>query len=127
MKFLEKKDVLQAHHKVIERIGGSHGLRDEGLLDSAIAAPQNRNHYEQADLSKCAATLAYHLVLNHPFVDGNKRVGAAAAELFLELNNSRLEASNDEIVAVFFKLAAGELSRPELEEVFEGWSPAAEN
>jgi death-on-curing protein len=119
MQFLTKEEVLSIHHELIERFGGSHGIRDEGLLDSALMAPANRWHYEKVDIAACAATYAYHLTSNHPFVDGNKRIGAATAEVFLRLNGMRLLATNDEIVDLFLAIAAGTLSRDDIEQRFK--------
>src|SRR3954452_11526137 len=99
MQFPRKDEVLELHDMLLERFGGPPGIRDEGLLDSALLAPANREHYEGADLATCAATYAYHLTRNHPFVDGNKRAGAAVAEIFLRLDGAQLSASDDEIVA----------------------------
>lgn len=98
---------------------GKAGLLDPGSLESALLAPQNRAHYEAAGLTVCAATYAFHLTTNHPFADGNKRIGAAASELFLNLNQATLDASNDEIVALFFSIAAGTHSRVDVEAFFE--------
>jgi death on curing protein len=81
MLFLHKEEVLVLHGRLIERFGGLPGIRDETLLDSALASAAQRRHYEEADLATCAATYAYHLTRNHPFADGNKRVGAAVAEI----------------------------------------------
>jgi death-on-curing protein len=106
---------------LIAQFGGLPGLRDEGLLDSALLAPAQRQHYEGADLATCAATYAFHLTSNHPFVDGNKRAGAAVAEIFLRLNGARLTATDDEIVELFLRIAAGNMSRGEVEQVFTGW------
>lgn len=78
MLFMHKEEVLEIHLKLLEQFGGLPGLRDEGLLDSALLSAANRQHYEGADLATCAATYAFHLTRNHPFVDGNKRVDAAA-------------------------------------------------
>ena len=75
MLFPRKAEVLEIHRQLLEEFGGRPGLRDEGLLDSALLAAANRQHYEGADLAICAATYAFHLTSNHPFVDGNKRVG----------------------------------------------------
>jgi death-on-curing protein len=72
-------------------------------------------------LATCAATYAFHLTRNHPFVDGNKRVGAAVAEIFVRLNGAQLSASNDEIVELFLGLAAGAVSREEVEQAFARW------
>ena len=77
MLFPRKSEVLEIHRKLIEQSGGTSGLRDEGLLDSALLAPANRQHYEAADLATCAATYAFHLTGNHPFMDGNNRVGGS--------------------------------------------------
>jgi death-on-curing protein len=121
MLFPRKAEVLEIHRQLIEHFGGRPGLRDEGLLDSAMLAAANRRHYESADLATCAATYAFHLTSNHPFVDGNKRVGAAVAEIFLRLNGAQLSASNDELVALFFSIAAGKVTREEVEQAFAGW------
>jgi death-on-curing protein len=85
MLFPRKEEVLEIHRQLLEKFGGPPGVRDEGLLDSALVAAANREHYERADVATCAATYAYHLTRNHPFVDGNKRVGAAVAEIFVRL------------------------------------------
>lgn len=116
--FLRQEEVLKIHAKVIELSGGSEGIRDAGALSSALIAVENRQHYENADLASCAATYAYHLTQAHAFVDGNKRVGAAVAEIFLEINGAHLLANNDQIVDLFLGVAAGELLREEIEELF---------
>ena len=82
--FLRLHEVLGIHARGIEESGGLHGVRDAGALEAALTAAENRAYYEQATLSTCAATYAYHLTQAHAFVDGNKRVAAAAAEIFLE-------------------------------------------
>lgn len=121
MHFPRKDEVIEIHRKLIEQFGGLHGLRDEGLLDSALLAAAHRQHYEGAGLAVCAATYAFHLTCNHPFADGNKRIGAAVAEIFLQLNGATLTATNDEIVALFFDIAAGSQSREDVERLFEKW------
>lgn len=118
MVFLRKQEVIDIQNRLIEEFGGSHGLRDGGALESALGAVENRAFYENADLAICAATYAYHLTQAHAFIDGNKRVAAAVAEVFVELNGGQLEATNDEIVTLFLKIAAGELSRDEVEDFF---------
>lgn len=118
MKFPDKLDVLAIHAQLIAETGGSGGLRDVGALESALAAAENRQHYEQADLTTCAATYAYHLSQAHAFVDGNKRIAAAVAETFLEVNGARLDLTNDEVVELFLNIAAGKLSRDKVDEVF---------
>jgi death-on-curing protein len=111
--------VLGIHAGLIEVFGGIEGLRDEGALESALAAAENREHYENADLATCAATYAYHLSQAHAFVDGNKRVAAAVAEIFLEINGARLDATNEQVVTLFMGIAAGGLSRDEVTEFFK--------
>ncbi len=119
MIFLRDDEVLLIHQRQIDQFGGIHGLRDSGLLSSAIAAAENRFHYEAASLSTCAATYAYHLTQAHAFVDGNKRVGAAVAEVFVVMNGATLAASNEELITVFLRIAAGEMSREEVEQWYE--------
>lgn len=121
MLFLRKEEVLEIHGKLLEQFGGLPGIRDEGLLESALLSAANRQHYEGVGLAICAATYAFHLTRNHPFVDGNKRVGAAVAEIFLRLNGARLSASNDEIVELFLGIAAGSIAREEVEQAFVRW------
>ena len=121
MLFPRKDEVLVIHAKLLEQFGGPPGIRDEGVLDSALMAPAHRQHYEAADLATCAATYAFHLTRNHPFVDGNKRVGAAVAEVFVRLNGARLSATNDEIVELFSAIAAGTVTREDVEQAFARW------
>jgi death-on-curing protein len=82
MTFPEKLDVLTIHATLIAETGGTAGLRDEALLESALAAAENRHRYEAADVVSCAATYAYHLTQTHAFLDGNKRVAVAITEAF---------------------------------------------
>jgi death-on-curing protein len=117
--FLQKDDVLRLHARLLELFGGSHGLRDEGALESALAAAENREHYENADLATCAATYAYHLSQAHAFVEGNKRIAAHVAVVFLGLNDAELTATDEQVIEVFLKIAASELSRDEVEQFFK--------
>ena len=119
MIFLRKQEVIDIQSRLIEEFGGSYGLRDEGTLESALSAVENRAFYENANLAVCAATYAYHLSQAHAFIDGNKRVAAAVTEVFVELNGGQLEARNDEVVTLFLKIASGELSRDEVEDFFK--------
>ena len=105
MLFPEKLDVLTVHARLIAETGGTSGLRDEALLESALAAAENRYHYEAADVVSCAATYAYHLAQTHAFLDGNKRVAAAVTEAFLETNGFKLTMTNEEIVTLFLAIA----------------------
>jgi len=115
MKFPDKLDALTIHARLISETGGIGGLRDEGLLESALTAAENRHHYENADLVACAAAYAYHLTQAHAFVDGNKRIAAAIAETFIESNGSRLIMNDEEIVQLFLSIASGALSRDRVE------------
>ena len=94
--FLSLEEILEIHRDQIERYGGSQGLRDLGLLESALAMPQGGmgGQFFHADLFEMAAAYLFHLVKNHPFVDGNKRVGAMAAFTFLKLNGLNLNPSD---------------------------------
>jgi death-on-curing protein len=119
MKYLDVKRVLRVHARVIEKSGGDPGVRDLGLLDSAVAQPRagfdgKDLHPELADK---AAALAYSLVKNHPFSDGNKRTGYAAMMMFLSRNGHTIRSSIDERESVFLQLAAGQLDR----ETFVMW------
>ena len=116
MKFPQKLDVLTVHAMLISETGGTSGLRDEGLLEAALTAAENRNHYESADAVKCAATYAYHLTQSHAFLDGNKRVAAAITEAFLETNGFELTMTNEEIVVLFLEIASSKLNREQVEQ-----------
>lgn len=96
--------------------GGLAGLRDEGLLHSALSRSQNRFAYEDPSLFEMAAAYAHGIVKNHPFLDGNKRSGFMTAALFLEVNGQRLGASEEEVVSYTRALAAGEMGAEEYAE-----------
>ena len=121
MIFLKKTKVIEYHVRLIERFGGSHGLRDEGALESALAAAPNRRHYEDADVVKCAATYAYHLSQAHAFIDGNKRVAAAIMELFSNVNRASLQASDAEVEDLILGVAASRITRNEVERILSQW------
>ena len=116
MIFPNKLDVLTVHTRLLAETGGSSGLRDEALFESALAAAENRHFYEAADVVSCAASYAYHLTQAHAFVDGNKRLGAAITETFLETNGFELLMTNEEIVDLFLAIAATQVNRDEVEE-----------
>jgi death-on-curing protein len=112
-RYLTFAEVLELHQSVLERWGGAGGIRDINALESALAQP--RQSFSDADLypdlpSKAAA-LCFSLVLNHPFIDGNKRIGHAAMEVFLLVNGYELRAPVDEQERIALDLAAGQLSR----------------
>jgi len=114
--WLLEETIIAIHHRQIAEHGGSEGLRDEGLLASALARPQNLFAYGQPppDLAALAAAYAYGIARDHPFVDGNKRTSLIAARTFLLLNGVNLEAAQDEKFLTFQSLAAGSLTEDEL-------------
>ncbi|HET8669964.1 MAG TPA: type II toxin-antitoxin system death-on-curing family toxin [Candidatus Saccharimonadales bacterium] len=114
--WLLEETIMAIHQRQIAEHGGAEGLRDEGLLSSALARPQNLLAYVQPcpDLAALAAAYAYGLARNHPFVDGNKRTALVAARTFLLLNGANLEAGQDEKFLTFQRLAEGSLTEEEL-------------
>ena len=111
--WLSKVAILAIHGRLLAEHGGASGLRDESLLESALAAPVNHFEYDQADVFVLAATYAYALTSNHPFIDGNKRTAFAAAGIFLELNGYRLTASEPDAVLAVLALSRGEMKSEE--------------
>jgi death-on-curing protein len=101
--------VLAIHGRLLAEHGGAPGLRDESLLESALAAPRNHSEYGQADVFRLAAAYAFALTSNHPFIDGNKRTAFAATGVFLELNGYFLEATEPDAVGAVLALSRGEL------------------
>lgn len=114
--WLLEETILAIHQRQIAEHGGNEGLRDEGLLASALARPQNlfASGQPAPDLAALTAPYAYGLARNHPFVDGNKRTALVAARTFLLLNGANLEAGQDEKFLIFFRLAEGSISEEEL-------------
>lgn len=98
------------HEALLREHGGAGGVRDEGLLDSALNRPVNKWHYGETDLAVLAAAYAFGIAKNHGFVDGNKRTAFTAAALFLALNGLELDAPEPEVVDVVNRLAAGKLT-----------------
>lgn len=116
MRFLTLPQLLELHRRVIRQSGGSDGVRDIGAAESALAQPMMSfgGTPLYASLEEKAAALCFSLVMNHPFVDGNKRIGHAAMETFLVLNAHELSADVAESEMIILQLAAGRLSREEL-------------
>lgn len=116
MKSLTLSQVIQLHTILILETGGSEGLRDEGLLDSALNSPFQS--FEGEDLYKTvpakAARLGFSLVNNHAFIDGNKRVGLLVMLTFLEMNGIIIDCSDDELIELGLGLASGEIDDQEL-------------
>lgn len=110
-------DAIACHDTQIAVHGGLPGIRDAGMLSSALARPTMKAQYGEADLSVLAAAYAFGIARNHPFLDGNKRTALVVSEAFLFLHGHELSASDEEVVIVFRDLAAGELT----EEMLAAW------
>jgi death-on-curing protein len=115
-----RETVLALHEQLIARFGGASGLRDAGLLDSALARPQHLLAYGTPTLFQLAASYGYGLVKNHPFVDGNKRIGFTVVVLFLELNGCSFGADEADATVRTLALAAGDMSEAD----FADWLQA---
>ena len=119
MRYLTLNEVLTLHDRVIAQTGGSFGVRDLGRLESSLAQP--RMTFDGVELYPTlvekAATLGFSIIQNHPFLDGNKRTGHAAMEIFLFLNGFEIRSSTDEQEKVVLQVASGMMSR----ELFSGW------
>ena len=107
--FLTLEEVLEIHDDQINRYGGASGIRDFGLLESALAQPQTifGGSFLHTDLFEMDAAYFFHIIQNHPFMDGNKRVGAVAALVFLEMNNKTVIMTNDELESQVLSVAQG--------------------
>lgn len=113
--WVEKEALLLLHLKTLTRFGGAEGVRDGGLLDSALARPRNAFHYDdQKDIAALAASYAFGLARNHPFVDGNKRMAFMAMGVFLAANKWRLEVGAVEAIQAMTALAGGEIDEGQL-------------
>ena len=120
IRWITREIALAAHARSLADHGGAEGVRDEGLLESALARPQNLYAYGEPSVYQLAAALAHGLVKNHPFVDGNKRTSFLCASVFLGLNGAGLDADESEAAAIIMDLAAGAVS----EEDFARWLEA---
>ena len=116
-RWLSKASVLAIHYAQLAEHGGSSGVRDDNLLESALSRPYQLASYGNASVADLAAAYAYGIAQNHPFVDGNKRAGFVVATTFLLLNGYDLTAAEREVVTTFLLLASGELA----EEALSGW------
>lgn len=111
MKILSKRQIRMLHSLLIDRSGGLKGLRDEGLLDAAINAPMQTFDGQElyATILEKAARLGYGLIHNHPFVDGNKRIGTHAMLVFLDINNITLSYESEDLIAIILRVASGDV------------------
>jgi death-on-curing protein len=118
--FLSLAQALEMHAYLVDRFGGSHGVRDTGLLESALAMPSAGfgDQYLHTDLFEMASAYLYHIVNNHPFVDGNKRTGAAAAGLFLKMNGVRFHAPEGAFERLVLDAVEGKAEKPAIATFF---------
>ena len=108
--WIPKAIIVAVHDEQLAEHSGLRGIRDEGLLDSALARPQQLANYSNPDFADLAVSYGYGLARNHPFLDGNKRTAFVAALLFLILNGYRLQAGDADKVMIMLKVATGEIS-----------------
>ncbi len=108
--WINRRALLLLHGESLVLHGGAPGMRDEGLLDSALARPENLAAYGQPDVFDCAAAYAFGLAKNHPFIDGNKRAAFLGAGMFLRLNGFRLTATQHEATLTMLALAASDIT-----------------
>jgi death-on-curing protein len=112
--WLSQDALLAAHDEQLAEHGGAAGIRDLNLFESALARPQNLAAYEQPDAAQLAASYAFGIAKNHPFIDGNKRTALVALEAFLALNGFSLDASDADCVIAILRLAEGDLDETAL-------------
>ncbi len=118
--WLDVTDALAIHDRQLAEHGGGTGVRDPGMLESALGRPINRWAYEEDDRCALAAAYAFGVARNHPFIDGNKRTAWVVARLFLALNGVAIAFSPEDAIDTVLALAAGELSEEELADWFRG-------
>jgi death on curing protein len=118
--FLGVEDVLYLHADQVDLYGGHHGIRDQGLLESAVAQPQAMfgGEFLHKDLFEMAAAYLFHLVQNHPFFDGNKRTGAVAALVFPDLNGIQIDAAEGSIYDLTISVATSQANKQQIAEFF---------
>ena len=116
MKILTKRQIILLHEQLINETGGSHGLKDEGMLESALSAPfqEFEAFSPYPTIQQKAARLAYGLIMNHPFIDGNKRIGAHTMLAMLLLNGIELEYTQQELIDIILEVAAGNVGYDDL-------------
>jgi death-on-curing family protein len=120
-KFLSLDEVLELHADQISSFGGTPGVRDEGLLESALAQPQATfgGQFLHPTISEQAAAYLYHIAMNHPFIDGNKRTAFAVMDTFLRLNGCALNLTDDRAYDLVMRVARGTMTKEELSAEFE--------
>jgi death-on-curing protein len=123
--WIDLQVVLAIHDEQLAEHGGQPGVRNRGLLESALARPRYQHAYGESSLARLAASYSFGISRNHPFLDGNKRTSLVVAELFLELNGLALTADDAACVSTFLDFAAGELSEDDLARWIEANSGSA--
>lgn len=121
-RWIRLSEALAIHDEQVAEHGGLRGVRDQGLLESALARPENQAAYGDPDVCDLAAAYAFGLARNHPFADGNKRTAFVVSATFLLLNGRDLTATEVNVVETFLKLAAGEMAEAELAAWFRSQS-----
>jgi death-on-curing protein len=126
VQFLGLQEVLEIHRDQVSRYGGTTGIRDLNLLKSALGMPGAtfNGEFLHTDVHEMAAAYLFHLVKNHPFLDGNKRVGAVAALVFLALSGHDFQAPEDDLAETVLAVARGELGKAEVTVFLRRWSTA---
>jgi death-on-curing protein len=116
MRFLTLNEVIDINRLTTQKHGGLHGIREVSLLESAIANPQNLHHYQNSDIYTLASNYAISIIKNHPFLDGNKRTGFLAMDLFLRISGKVVKFPHKEAVEIMVKVATSEVSLEKLSE-----------
>jgi len=118
--FLDVEHALRLHQSLVEHYGGTEGIRDVGLLQSALAMAQASygGEYLHHDIFEMAAAYLYHIVQNHPFLDGNKRTGAASAIVFLAINDVEIDNDEQGLIDLTLSVATGQAGKTEIAEFF---------
>ncbi len=118
--FLTLEQIYKIHRSLIEEYGGSDGIRDAGLLQSAASMPMAAFNGDllHSDLFEMAAAYLFHITQNHPFTDGNKRTGAACAIIFLAMNNIEIAADEDGVIDITLRVATGQADKSEIAKFF---------
>ncbi len=120
MEFLEVSEIIKIHKALINIFGGLHGIRDTSLLESAMAYPQLAYSIGmERDAHMIAAFYCYHLIKNHPFIDGNKRIGSFAMIDFLKINGFQVTLTNNEVVDLAIKTATSNLTERQIQKILK--------
>ena len=123
MQFLSVSLILDLHKMLINEFGGSHGIRDKNLLESALAYPKLRYSIQmERDQYQLAASYGYHIINNHPFVDGNKRIGTLAMLTFLKINGELINIPNNDLYTLAMQIASSKMGEKEITKILKQYS-----